>query len=1103
MGEGRQQHVLVSASASAQDKKEKKEKKDAGFGMKRGFLLDKPKKKKTKTTVKKATAIPSSSAALLDLEEAVCTSSSSSCSLVGSSSTHDTNTTSQFLQVVASAANDDNHHNDTSTLSSTLQSTLLPVLQHDLENAESSSMELVEVDSHATRHSISVKEKVQETSPTFLEWQKELDRTLWSLRRRRQPRRQWQSVAHAFCESLDTTAFYHTVCWDILLDQPELAERRLGWALLQTCNAWDSFVSYLLLLPSHEDRRRTLGAVVILEFFASQDMTPPLHLIQAIQLLGQIVTTTTTTTTRTVLVQQCLVTIYKLVTVLASTTAVTTGTSSITQQQVWDLSAQVLVPVWDRHLAWTTPPTSLLLSNNIDNDTAGQRVAARKQCTSLVLQSWKQSFIELQQQNDIDNMNTTEVHSTWCQHLRGIPDRLGIHGTIIGSLGQTLCRDEIMTLGDVRVLILGEMTTIHKIHNDSHVILAILRSVVAWLGSSKKNCLGWQDPQEIVELMSRIMYHASLDSIVPLAMHILNMSGLESSGVPFVPPDVVAFHENNGTGDGSVDEEDDPQQIPESLRFWMQLLLGQDPTAQQDDAPQQQQQPADTPSNNSTPNETAIQQLAELVATSIHYISTDFPDSAQAIIRYMVAQNNNANDTMMKPSTVQVLFLFLKKTGDNIQSDDGAPKRQSLLDYVACDLLLDNFHTNPNVRTYLGRANDDNVDLFVGCSFRLVVSRQIRLLLSLKDTALDNNNSPQQSSLLLLSLLTTSLWRSLRCGNEKTLVETVISSSTSASQATAIVTRVGEAWMHSLWDVDSSDDAKALGMVLSAVGSSMFQHPSSTVPLALLGALLGDGSKFDDDCGNLVGPNSSSTRKEVVWNAAMSMIQTAVSQLDSICRVVEPIGDASSCPTKGSEIFGRLAPLLLLRRAPPKLCHGAYLSTADDSHNQEEMNGLLKNLADHLAARLDITGASTTNGKESDGFVAEERQMAAEVAGRCLPFHEDKAGFSFGGASCFERICLPAFLGVLDFAKGDAALSENESKSRIRRARAALYAACHFVPFSSSLDIECVGEALVSTASFCLHILNADQDALESSNLEKDFLQLQTGCIEFFAICVE
>jgi hypothetical protein len=584
-----------------------------------------------------------------------------------------------------------------------------------------------------------------------------------------------------------------------------------------------------------------------------------------------------------------------------------------------------------------------------------------------------------------------------------------------------------------------------------------------------------------------------------------NLLWVDSAGLPPFLMAGSAFKESDGV------QKDGSDEIPTPLRRWVELLR-----ELEDDKKQN--------SKRGQYAEASSKTLSQLLATAIGDLSDISPARSRSLVGYLVSQNG------MIASTAEVLCLILRKPHYNVpkagMASDDSDRKRSLLEHIACDVLLDNYRSDPSVQDSIRNAQHDGVDLFARCSVNHVAAKAIRLLASWSD----DTHPDDSTSAVLLTILTTALWRNLALdgGSVQLLVETIMETLMSMLEAAENVrdgacrkspaskaeldksikrtlTLLGEKWRDSLLTDDgpsryamSFNDSTSLGAVFSAVGTIMFRYPSSTLPLTFQGALLGDGISYDFD-------STTGHQRSIVLNTAMSLIQVAVAELDRL-----QLNREGSCPeskSEGGAIFCHLAPLLFLRRVPPRLFQAAYAevtATLSDNPLRQKLIERLQYLADHLSRRLDIR--TTTTEVTVDGFAAEERQMAAEVAGRCLPFNEDpakeKQSMCFGGATFFQHICIPAFVGTLELVSGTPG-RHDDARDRIRRARAALYAACHFVPFAPGSDNECVGEALLSIASFCLQMLNAEQDRFEGSSLDNDFLQLQTGCIEYFALCVE
>jgi hypothetical protein len=261
----------------------------------------------------------------------------------------------------------------------------------------------------------------------------------------------------------------------------------------------------------------------------------------------------------------------------------------------------------------------------------------------------------------------------------------------------------------------------------------------------------------------------------------------------------------------------------------------------------------------------------------------------------------------------------------------------------------------------------------------------------------------------------------------------------------------------------------------------MFVAPSSTVPLALLGCVVGDEALLD------ISTQDESLR---VSFAVVSLIRDSLKEM---VRADETVGKSVNAhkETKEQEgVFSRLSPLLLLRRIPNAYYNTAWRSISGD---YQDLEPLLSQMADQLAARLDI---SKPPEQSNVSFTADERRLAAEIAGRALPFYASPS------CSCYHKICGPAFSSTLCLLKvipGEASLSPNTS---LRVARAALYACCHHVPLAEDME---PGEGIMATVSFVLEVLNAPlADAVvDDEGIEDELIQLQTGCIEFIAVCLE
>jgi hypothetical protein len=187
------------------------------------------------------------------------------------------------------------------------------------------------------------------------------------------------------------------------------------------------------------------------------------------------------------------------------------------------------------------------------------------------------------------------------------------------------------------------------------------------------------------------------------------------------------------------------------------------------------------------------------------------------------------------------------------------------------------------------------------------------------------------------------------------------------------------------------------------------------------------------------------------------------------------------------EVFERLSPLLLLRRIPSRLYRLAWeRSFSDESTDKKETAYLLSSLASEVASRLSFDESSP----KADMISPDERRLAAEVAGHCLPFDMDET------CSCFHRICQPAFQKALE-----GACSASKTSASFKPAKAALLAVVYYL--SLSVDPKST-EGIFATLAFALRICGLPESLLsEDQNLEQLRTLRTFGCAEFFSTCFE
>ena len=258
-----------------------------------------------------------------------------------------------------------------------------------------------------------------------------------------------------------------------------------------------------------------------------------------------------------------------------------------------------------------------------------------------------------------------------------------------------------------------------------------------------------------------------------------------------------------------------------------------------------------------------------------------------------------------------------------------------------------------------------------------------------------------------------------------------------------------------------------------AVASAVCDHPSSVATLAFFGALLGDHFPSLGE-----------------YSKASFRIMLAMESFLSFC------GSNLKEPVRGSDsMLNRLSPLLLLRRVPAAYftvgrLHARNLDSSriqDSSLKVEQYIGSIFELPWADCPRFPVT--------------PEERRLAAEVAGRSfafcgrIPTHPPQLSRPF---TTFAWICRPIFTKLIQEVR-----TNNLKPMQIplvKRARLALYTACHSIQKETCQDEEPYDHEYYKTASFAFYAVSIDLSGL-TDDVANEIIQLQRGCIEFFAIC--
>jgi hypothetical protein len=257
--------------------------------------------------------------------------------------------------------------------------------------------------------------------------------------------------------------------------------------------------------------------------------------------------------------------------------------------------------------------------------------------------------------------------------------------------------------------------------------------------------------------------------------------------------------------------------------------------------------------------------------------------------------------------------------------------------------------------------------------------------------------------------------------------------------------------------------SESFGNLIISIAQAMFQSPASLPPLCLLGAVVGED--LTDEF------RSKALFRDRIFLAIESLVSRCCKELRE--RRLK-IGQEA--------IFGRLCPLLVLRRIPV-----IYFQIArEESRKITKVLRFSALLANEMIIRLALGNTAELECEYNEAFSWEERRLAAEIAGRCLCFTE------------LKKICTPVFESF--FADDTDSNNLYSSLEQIRRAKMALFAMCNHLSASTDelyYDNNDDVDLYMITGRFALKIINLD--TINSIQAE-ELMELQTGCIEFFAI---
>lgn len=454
----------------------------------------------------------------------------------------------------------------------------------------------------------------------------------------------------------------------------------------------------------------------------------------------------------------------------------------------------------------------------------------------------------------------------------------------------------------------------------------------------------------------------------------------------------------------------------------------------------------------------------------------DLPDGVKAIEALISRQG-------MGLCTIRIFFYILItfRISHSLPAEDNMSKQHLLCDYVQ-DKLIDGISTSCHVRNCL-LVYDRAVlgDMSAG-----QLGRSMPKLLGLYEQCKKQQGFSSDIESSITSILTWNLESHAVRGALSSMVDGVVTFLTNTKHSEGGAAESSKDLVCSKfcdrWRCVLLKDAKlpdtGFADLLAAIARAISCHPSSVALLAFFGAIVGDDIP--------VNLSSIECTRFRVMLAVDRLFKFFADKMDEMQNIEH-------------EIFRKLSPLLILRRVPISY----FIISKEEAKMRipSEFHIVSMQVLDYLASMLEIGPSS-----DHKHAVPEERRLAAEVAGRAIGFGQgiqpDKQPASTSQVcSTFHCICAPSFRALIQESVHLGGQLESKSISLVRRARAALYAACHSIPSGLDGGEESGDDEYRSTASFAMYVLGLHLDDLEDE-VSREVVQLQTGCIEFFAICL-
>ena len=272
------------------------------------------------------------------------------------------------------------------------------------------------------------------------------------------------------------------------------------------------------------------------------------------------------------------------------------------------------------------------------------------------------------------------------------------------------------------------------------------------------------------------------------------------------------------------------------------------------------------------------------------------------------------------------------------------------------------------------------------------------------------------------------------------------------------LTKYGSRWRSGLIYGSKCND-NDYTMMLDTICDRMLEDPANSTIFALFATMLGQGIEL-------------SKASKAQTQQIMKRIKTCTKMILRRC-----LNELLKSSQKDEiNIFVKLCPLLMLRRVP--IAYYELLQIDSDCQM------MLSTLSDQIAFRLGLEN----NERVPLAKIAQERQLLIELAPRCFCFSQP-SDVGVTSTTCYVRYCEPIFSTILQKLDDNLMVNNDWKKAKL-----SLFICCNIIqlkPYSMKED------DFGAIIYFIIHVLRVHK------NIDTNLKELQIGCIDFLASCIE